>query len=344
MSRFISLTSQHGYILIFVIVFLEAIGLPVPAALALMAGGAAVASGSLHAPAALLLAVTGLVLGDSLLYILGSYMGWALLAFLCKVSANPETCILRSAESFYKRGRTTLLLAEFIPGINTMAPPLAGSMKMRFGEFLGLDVLGASFYVLVYGTSGFLFRDFLAAITRSVQAAGHVGEIVIIVATCLFVAHRVWRYWKNRVYRIVPRVQVTELATKLRSEELEQILLVDVRSHGYYDADAARIRGSIRIEPNNLSEEVAKLPRDKNIYLYCTCQREATSARVAYLLREQGFKAFVIAGGLAAWRKAGLAIENVPASDFGSEVSELFMVSVENFAHFIQALHCTVLN
>jgi membrane protein DedA with SNARE-associated domain len=121
MNGFLSLTSHHGYIIIFVTVFMEAVGLPVPAALALVAGGAAVASGILYAPTALLLAVTGMLLGDSLLYVLGSYMGWGLLGFLCKVSANPETCILRSAESFYKRGRTTLLLAKFVPGINTMA-------------------------------------------------------------------------------------------------------------------------------------------------------------------------------------------------------------------------------
>ena len=79
-----------------------------------------------------------MLLGDSLLYVLGSRMGWGLLGFLCKVSATPETCILRSAESFYKRGRATLLIAKFIPGVNTMAPPLAGSMKMPFVQFLGL--------------------------------------------------------------------------------------------------------------------------------------------------------------------------------------------------------------
>jgi rhodanese-related sulfurtransferase len=43
--------------------------------------------------------------------------------------------------------------------------------------------------------------------------------------------------------------------------------------------------------------------------------REATSARVAHLLRENGFNAYVIVGGLAAWRKAGLPLESVPAHD-----------------------------
>ena len=270
MTDLLSLTAHHGYILIFLIVFLEAIGLPVPAALVLVAGGAATASGILRAPAALLLAVVGMLLGDSLLYVLGSHMGWGLLGFLCKVSANPETCILRSAESFYKRGRATLLIAKFIPGVNTMAPPLAGSMKMPFGQFLGLDLAGASFYALAYGGIGFLFRDFVAAITRGFRATGHAVEIVIIVSLIAFTIHRVLLYSKRRVYRVVPRVQVIELAKKLQAEDSAKILLVDVRSHGYYDSGAARIRGSIRIEPNNLSQEVMKLPKDKDIYLYCT--------------------------------------------------------------------------
>ena len=99
------------------------------------------------------------------------------------------------------------------------------------------------------------------------------------------------------------------------SGDSDNVLLADVRSHGYYDAGSARIKGSIRIEPNNLNEELKALPKDKDIYLYCTCVREATSARVAHLLREQGFKAFVIVGGLAAWKRAGEPLELVPAED-----------------------------
>jgi len=69
---------------------------------------------------------------------------------------------------------------------------------------------------------------------------------------------------------VVPRVQVQELAARLASDEASHVLIVDVRSHGYYDSGGARIKGSIRIEPNNLEEEIKNLPRDKDIYLYCT--------------------------------------------------------------------------
>jgi membrane protein DedA with SNARE-associated domain len=74
--------------------------------------------------AAVLVAVPAMVLGDTIMFFVGRVSGWALLGFLCRVSMNPETCILRSAESFYKRGKATLLIAKFVPGLNTMAPPI----------------------------------------------------------------------------------------------------------------------------------------------------------------------------------------------------------------------------
>ena len=270
MDHLLILIARHGYLVIFLVVLAEAMGLPLPASLALIAGGAAAASGVLRAPIVFLLAITALLLGDSIIYFLGRYTGWGLLGFLCKVSVNPETCILRSAELFYKRGKTALLIAKFIPGVNTMAAPLAGSMRMRFEQFLWLDLTGALLYISAFGGLGYLFHGFLAAIARGLGAAGQVAEVGVLVLLAAYVGYRLWLYSKGRIYRVVPRVQVEELARKLKSEEAEKILLVDVRSHGYYDRGAARIRGSIRIEPNNLSEELKKLPKDKDIYLYCT--------------------------------------------------------------------------
>ena len=270
MHDLVSLIARHGYLVIFVVVFAEAIGLPVPAAIALVAGGAYVGAGKLHGPSLLGLALCAMMLGDSLLYVLGRYMGWTLLGWLCKVSVNPESCILRSAESFYKRGKITLLIAKFIPGVNTMAPPLAGSMKMRAAQFLRLDFAGATFYATTYFLVGFIFRDFLAAIMHGFQAAGRAVETTIIVAVIVYIGYRIWLYNKHKVYRIVPRIQVEELVRRLASGNAEDVVLIDVRSHGYYDEGSARLKGSIRLEPNNLSEEIKKLPKDKDIYLYCT--------------------------------------------------------------------------
>src|SRR5579862_4024013 len=185
-----------------------------PAALALVGAGAAIASGLLRAPLVLCLAFAGLLIGDLSLFFLGRYTGWALLGALCRLSINPETCILRSAESFYKRGKITVVIAKFIPGINTMSPPLAGSMKMRFWQFLRLDSLGALAYILAYGALGFIFRDFLAKITQSFQAAGHILAETLVIAAVMYIAYRVWLYGKYKISDVVPRVQVQELARK----------------------------------------------------------------------------------------------------------------------------------
>src|SRR5271165_5148501 len=98
MNHFLSLIAHHGYLLIFLVVLAEAIGLPVPAAVALVAGGAAVAAKTMSAPKVFVIALTAMLFGDSLLFILGRYMGWRLLGLLCRLSVNPESCVMRSAE------------------------------------------------------------------------------------------------------------------------------------------------------------------------------------------------------------------------------------------------------
>jgi membrane protein DedA with SNARE-associated domain len=270
MNDLLSMMARHGYALTFALLFAEAIGLPFPAAIALVAAGAAVASHTLMAPGVLLAAMVALILGDTAQFWLGRYSGWALLGFLCRLSMNPETCILRSAESFYKRGKATLVVAKFIPGVNTMAAPLAGSMKMRFGQFLRLDFAGALLYSTTYLLVGYLSRDFLAATLSGFHAARRAMEVIVFTAVVVYGVYRAAQFRKYKKYRIMPRVQVEELAARLASEDAARVQIVDVRSHGYYDIGAERIKGSIRIEPNNLEEEIKNLPKDKDIYLYCT--------------------------------------------------------------------------
>lgn len=270
MNHLLNSISQHGYLLIFLVALGEALGLPVPAALAIIAAGAAVAAHVLSGPLVFAAAISAILIGDTLLFFSGRYTGWALLAALCRLSLNPETCILRSAESFYKRGRTTLVFAKFIPGINTMAPPLAGSMKMRPWQFLQFDFMGACLYTSAYVGLGYLARDFVARLTERIQSATHVLTEVVLLAVVVFVIYRIVQYRRYKATDVVPRIAVAELANRLASSENGDVIVADVRSHGYYDRGASRIAGSIRLEPNRLSEELNALPRDKDIYIYCT--------------------------------------------------------------------------
>jgi membrane protein DedA with SNARE-associated domain len=270
MNGLLPILARHGYSLTFAMLLAEAMGFPLPAALALVAAGAAVASHTLLGSGIVFAAIIALLLGDTAQFWLGRYTGWALLGFLCRLSLNPETCMLRSAESFYKRGRVTVVLAKFIPGMNTMAAPLAGSMKMRYGQFIGLDLAGALLYTVTYLAVGYVCRDFLADVLNNFYTAGRVMEVGVILAVIAYAGYRIVQFRKYKIYDVVPRIQVADLAARLTAGERDRLQIVDVRSHGYYDVGAERIYGSIRIEPNNLDEEIKNLPKDKDIYLYCT--------------------------------------------------------------------------
>src|ERR1700683_2967645 len=192
MDSWISELALHGYSILFAAVFLEAIGLPVPAALVLLIAGGAAANGTLQATYALSGAIVATLAGDTLMFLVGRYTGWWLLGLLCRVSLNPEACILRSADSFYRRGRTLLVIAKFIPGINTMAPPLAGSMNMRTLTFLRLDFAGALLYAGSYLAVGYVFSDALGAVTRGYDSAGRfIGWIIL----ALVIAYLLFRMW-----------------------------------------------------------------------------------------------------------------------------------------------------
>ena len=315
MQALLSHISQHGYSILFAIVFAEAVGVPVPAALALLIAGGSSAKGVLRLDLVLLTSFCALLSGDGLLFLLGRHTGWWLLGILCKLSLHPESCILRSAVSFRRYGRTMLVLAKFVPGINTLAPPLAGSMNMRYIQFLGFDLAGAALYTLVWCGVGFLFSDFLAPLVNGYHAGGRMLGWLVALAIAAYFGYHVWLLLKAGALSYVPRVSASEIARRFYSDLHRDMVVFDVRSHGYYSTKASRIKGSGRLEPNSLPEQIESLPKGKEIILYCTCHREATSLRVARILQQYGFRSSVIRGGLRAWRKGGFPLETVPPDD-----------------------------
>jgi membrane protein DedA with SNARE-associated domain/rhodanese-related sulfurtransferase len=311
MESWISSVATHGYAIVFAAVFLEAVGLPVPAALALLIAGGASATGALQGWYVVLGALAVMLAGDTLMFVIGRYTGWWLLGLLCRVSLNPESCILRSADSFFRRGRKLLLVAKFIPGINTMAPPLAGCMNMRLLQFLRLDLAGAALYILAYFTVGFVFSGAIAAVTTGYRAFGRVMGWIVIALIVAYVGWLVWGWIKERGLRAVSIAMPSEAAHAMSIGAC----IYDVRSHGYLDRKAMRITGSRRLDPHTLHQSNEEFPAGQQVFVYCTCVREATSARVARELEKQGIQVAVIKGGLRAWRKQGLPVEPVPEGE-----------------------------
>lgn len=325
----IGVVEHHGYAVVAGGMFLTAAGIPLPVSVLLLAAGASahpnpghfgVLHHGLNLGLVLLLAWAGATLGDMLLYFGGRSMGWWLLAGMCRVSVDPENCIFRSADYFYNRGPRTLLIAKFVPGLASMAAPLAGSLNMRFSRFLRLDALGALSYVGAWTLTGYLFSRWIEDIAWWVQRVGHVMLFVLGALIAGYAAMYLVSLWRAREYRKVPKVSAVNLSERLKNVDPNTLVIIaDVRSHGYYDPGMQRIKNSIRVEPHRLKEELVALREfmvpECEIYLYCSCLRDTTSKRVAHMLEKENCRTTVIEGGLKAWVKAGGELELVPESD-----------------------------
>ena len=312
---------HHGYAATAVALFLSSCGLPLPLSVVLLTAGAAAHGGSLNLGMLIACGALAALAGDTLTYMGGRYTGWWLLAYICRISINPETCVFGSARTFYKRGPRTLLFAKFVPGLATVAAPLAGSLNMRLGRFLRLDGTGVLLYVCAWAGMGFLLAHVLREVIAWVVRVGHITAATVGAVVVLYVLYVVVSAMRDSRFSTVERIAAAELHETLRVANGHDrvVVIADVRSHGYYDPNAQRIKNSIRVEPNRLREEVAALREfmapECDIYLYCSCARDATSVRVAKLLEEENCHTKVIAGGLKAWMKAGGPLEPVPPGD-----------------------------
>jgi len=311
--------ARHGYAIVAIILFLAAAGLPLPASIVLLMAGAA-SHGKLSLTIVFPVAWASAVFGDILLYFGGRYTGWWLLSGLCRFTMNPEACIFTSSAYFFRRGARTLLFAKWVPGLASMAAPLAGSLNMRFFRFIRLDAAGVAMYVAWWLTIGYLFSRFIHEIIGWVNQLGHAFLFVILFLGVSYAIVIVVFTVKARKYNKIEKISAEDLRRRLELKDPSKLFVIaDVRSHNYYDPGMQRIKNSIRLEPTRLKEELEALREfmapECEIYLYCSCIRDTTSKRVAHMLKQENCETRVIEGGLKAWVRAGGELESVPASD-----------------------------
>ncbi len=310
---------HHGYAIVATVLFLAAAGLPLPTSVVLIGAGAAAHQG-IRLDVVLALAWVAAVSGDTMLYFGGREMGWWLLAGMCRLTVNPEGCIFSSSAYFYRRGAKTLLFAKWVPGLASMAAPLAGSLHMSFKRFFRLDSLGVLMYILPWVLGGYLFSGFIREIVDWVQRLGHALLLIVVLLVLGYAISIVVFTLKARKYNNIQKITAESLKDRLDTVDKDRIMIIaDVRSHGYYDPGMQRIKNSIRVEPARLKEELEALREfmapECEVYLYCSCIRDTTSKRVAHMLEEANCRTHVIDGGIKAWIKAGGELEAVPASD-----------------------------
>lgn len=297
MDATVQFLTQHGTTMLFLTVLAEQIGLPIPALPVLIAAGALVGTGQMNFAMAAGVAILAALLGDQVWFELGRRKGRQVLGWLCRISFEPLSCVRRTEKFFARHGVRSLMVAKFIPGLSTIAPPLAGIMGLRMSQYLLYNGIGAILWVGFGIGLGMVFSNQLEQALAMAADFGPTVALTFLGMVIGYVAYKVLH--RARVERLVPRVTARELAEKIAAGG--DPVIIDLRPHGDRE-DVPGIPGSL---PLSLDEVLAKrhdLPYDRDVVLYCACPRDAASVYVVWKLREGGFtRVWALAGGIEAW-------------------------------------------
>ena len=259
---------RHGYAVVFVWVLLGQAGLPLPAIPVLLAAGALAGGEQLSLPLIVGLSLLASLLSDSLWFVVGRWRGGRVLAFLCRVSLEPDSCVRRTEQTFARRGALTIVLAKFVPGLNTAAPPLAGMVGMGWPRFLLLDGFGALVWTLAFAWPGYLFSDRLERLAAQAALTGTWLLGILVAVVLLFVLAKLVRRQlflrRLRIARITP----AELERLLAGSEPP--VVVDLRHALDFDADPRVVPGALHFTAEEIEDHHAAIPRDRDVVLYCT--------------------------------------------------------------------------
>jgi membrane protein DedA with SNARE-associated domain/rhodanese-related sulfurtransferase len=301
----------YGYLLLFGWVFVEQIGIPLPATPVLLAAGALSVDGPIHFHLALLTGIAAALLADSMWFLAGRRFGHHVLRILCKLSLEPTTCVRRTQDSFGRRRGVMLAFAKFVPGLATLAPPVAGQNGMAFPNFLFFDGIGATLWVSVLLEVGRLFGDALKRDPSLLNWAGRFSGALLILGIVGFLVVRLYRR----------RVVLRKLAaSRLEPQELKKLIdageplyIVDLRHPLELLPDPYMLPGALHFSPDDLAARQSEIPRDRDVVLYCTCPSEATAAKTAMTLVKFGIQRVrPLRGGFDEWKKLGYPMDAIP--------------------------------
>jgi membrane protein DedA with SNARE-associated domain len=259
---------DHGYSLLFGWVLVEQMGLPIPAIPLLVAAGALAGSGRMDLARAVSLALIAVLLADLFWYFLGRSRGGRILKLLCRISLVPDSCVRRTENLFLRHGAQSLLVAKFVPGLNTAAPSLAGVFRMPVRRFLLFDSLGGLFWVALFTGLGFICTDELEQIAAYSLRWG--GWLIIVLGGSLG-AYILWKYIQRR--RFLRRLRIARISPKEVMDKLaagDQISIVDLRQPLDVQAFPRMIPGALRIPMEEVEDRHREIPRDRDVVLYCS--------------------------------------------------------------------------
>jgi membrane protein DedA with SNARE-associated domain/rhodanese-related sulfurtransferase len=302
MSNLILLLQEYGVLIVFAVVLVEQIGLPIPAFPILIVAGALAVDGDSSWPAVLAVSMAACLISDYFWFRAGRHYGKRILKLLCRISLSPDYCVSQTEDNFNRWGPKALIVAKFIPGFNTIAPPLAGAMGTSNATFLGFSVLGG---LLWSGVGIGIGTYFHTSVDQVLGILDTMGTTALIVLICLLLLFICFKYVERKRFHQkvqVERISIAELR-KLVDDGLEPVL-VDARSITAQMLEPAAT-GAVLFNGGEPIDAITALGKDRHIIVYCSCANDVTAAHVAKQLHAHGYhRAKPLHGGLDAWNAA----------------------------------------
>ncbi len=301
---------HYVYAILFLWVLAEQLGMPIPSIPLLLTAGTLTGTHKAHLSIVLLVVVAACAISDSIWYLLGKRYGGSVVKLLCRLSMESATCVRRTTNYFTTHGSKALLVAKFVPGLSTVAAPIAGQTNMPYPVFLSYDLAGALIWSLTLTLVGRFFGDALEKNPHALGMAGHFAGVLFVL---LLVGFFLYRLLKQQAF--LKRIR----SAKIEPEELKDLLdagqkmfIVDLRHPLDYLPDPRVLPGAVRFSPEDISTHSDQIPRDRDVVLYCTCPSEATSGKVALRLRKLGiYRVRPLRGGFDEWKKLGYPLEHL---------------------------------
>ncbi|MDE3072448.1 MAG: VTT domain-containing protein, partial [Pseudomonadota bacterium] len=265
----ILLIAQYGLLLVFVNVLIEQAGVPVPAVPTLIVAGAMAANGKLPLAGVVLAALLASLLSDLLWYWAGRRFGSRVMRTICRISLSPDSCVKQSELRFQRwRGRV-LLIAKFVPGLSTVAPPLVGAMGLRLPTFVLLDGLGSLLWAGVAIGLGYRFATQIDRLLAAFASAGTLAFELLLLLLALYILAKWWQRRRLLAALRMARITVDELNQAIAQGQSP--LVVDVRSEAARLLDTRIIPGALLADLDGIDRSVRDIPPDRELVIYCTC-------------------------------------------------------------------------
>jgi membrane protein DedA with SNARE-associated domain/rhodanese-related sulfurtransferase len=307
-----TLLFQHGYWFLFLYIFAVQAGVPIPADPLLLIVGALAGDHLYTVTGALAVILAASLIADYGWYEPGRRGGRSVLALICRLSLEPDTCIRKTESTFSRRGAWALVFTKFVPGTGLVAMPLSGLIRMPRWRFLLADASGTLLWGGAYLLAGFVFHR---QVDAGIEALGLLGKRAGLVAVALVGLYLAFKYVQRQ--RLLRQLRIDRITPEELRRSLDagaNLTIVDLRHPAEVEREGLKLAGAVVIRPEDLRLGAHDIPRDREIILYCTCPNEATSARLALQLKKAGIrKVRPLAGGLEAWQKKGYPVEPVVA-------------------------------